>query len=74
MFYSVWLASLFCLVGVYLRLTDPVGTDHPFFPPLGDEEDWPSVTTNYKAINAAFENGDAEGVLGGNAVRILHLK
>ncbi|RAK99456.1 amidohydrolase family protein [Aspergillus ibericus CBS 121593] len=53
------------------------GTDHPFFPPLGDdEEEWPSVTTNYKAIHAAFDtDGDAAaGVLGGNAARILDLK
>ncbi|PWY67170.1 2-amino-3-carboxymuconate-6-semialdehyde decarboxylase [Aspergillus heteromorphus CBS 117.55] len=53
------------------------GTDHPFFPPLGnDDEEWPSVTTNYKAIHAAFDaDGDtAAGVLGGNAARILDLK
>ncbi|OJZ84775.1 hypothetical protein ASPFODRAFT_139198 [Aspergillus luchuensis CBS 106.47] len=53
------------------------GTDHPFFPPLGkDDEEWPSVTTNYKAILSAFESeGDtAAGVLGGNAARILDLK
>ncbi|PYI08999.1 2-amino-3-carboxymuconate-6-semialdehyde decarboxylase [Aspergillus sclerotiicarbonarius CBS 121057] len=53
------------------------GTDHPFFPPLGeDEEEWPSVTTNYKAIHAAFDtDGDAAaGVLGGNAARILDFK
>ncbi|GLB11644.1 hypothetical protein AtubIFM57258_008514 [Aspergillus tubingensis] len=53
------------------------GTDHPFFPPLGeDDEEWPSVTTNYKAIHTAFESvGDtAAGVLGGNAARILDLK
>ncbi|RAH70295.1 amidohydrolase family protein [Aspergillus aculeatinus CBS 121060] len=53
------------------------GTDHPFFPPLGkDDEEWPSVTTNYKAIHAAFE-GEGEtvaGVLGENAARILKLK
>ncbi|BDD55911.1 hypothetical protein MPDQ_003289 [Monascus purpureus] len=54
------------------------GTDHPFFPPLDgkEDEDWPSVTTNYKAINASFGD-DAESVaavLGGNAARILDLK
>ncbi len=52
------------------------GTDHPFFPPLGEESDtWPSVSTNYAAIRGAFEkNGDVvEGILGGNAVKILHL-
>lgn len=55
-----------------------IGTDHPFFPPLDgkEDEDWPSVTTNYKAINASFGD-DAESVaavLGGNAARILDLK
>ncbi|KAL4887414.1 hypothetical protein BJY04DRAFT_2126 [Aspergillus karnatakaensis] len=53
------------------------GTDHPFFPPLDDKEsDWPSVTTNYKAIHATFDEnaGVVEGVLGGNAARILNLK
>ncbi|EPS32481.1 hypothetical protein PDE_07441 [Penicillium oxalicum 114-2] len=53
------------------------GTDHPFFPPLSDEdEQWTSVVTNYKAINKTFEkDGDAvAGVLGGNAIRILNLK
>lgn len=53
------------------------GTDHPFFPPLdGKEEEWPSVTTNYKAIHATFDkDGDAAAaVLGGNAARILDLK
>ncbi|KKK17745.1 hypothetical protein ARAM_001339 [Aspergillus rambellii] len=53
------------------------GTDHPFFPPLSEEEkDWPSVTTNYKAIHAAFDT-EAEAVadvLGRNAARILNLK
>ncbi|KAJ5101826.1 2-amino-3-carboxymuconate-6-semialdehyde decarboxylase [Penicillium alfredii] len=53
------------------------GTDHPFFPPLGEEEqEWPSVTTNYKAIHESFDDDrDAmDAVLGGNAVRILDLK
>ncbi|KAI5840181.1 hypothetical protein DFP73DRAFT_559094 [Morchella snyderi] len=53
------------------------GTDHPFFPPLEGEENqpWLSVTTNYKAINDSFglDRGMAEGVLGGNAVRLLNL-
>lgn len=53
------------------------GTDHPFFPPLNEEDDkWTSVTTNYKAISASF--GEAEdavaAVLGGNAVRVLNLE
>ncbi|KAE8350574.1 hypothetical protein BDV28DRAFT_150816 [Aspergillus coremiiformis] len=53
------------------------GTDHPFFPPLDGKEEWPSVTTNYKAIHAAFgKEGDtaAATVLGENAARILDLK
>ncbi|KAK1141674.1 hypothetical protein N8T08_008772 [Aspergillus melleus] len=54
------------------------GTDHPFFPPLDSKEgqQWPSVTTNYKAINATFDK-DADkvaAVLGGNAARVLNLK
>ncbi|EIT82221.1 putative metal-dependent hydrolase [Aspergillus flavus] len=52
------------------------GTDHPFFPPLDDKEgEWPSVTTNYKAIHATFDKdgGAAGAVLGGNAARILDL-
>lgn len=60
-----------------------LGTDHPFFPPLTneDEEDgggepqWLSVTTNYAAIDAAFAGDKAKSaaVLGGNAVRLLKL-
>jgi aminocarboxymuconate-semialdehyde decarboxylase len=52
------------------------GTDHPFFPPLEEEaKEWHSVSTNYSAIGKAFK-GDkeaADGVLGGNAMRILRL-
>lgn len=54
-----------------------IGTDHPFFPPLKEEDGkWPSVTTNYKAIEDSFhQDKDAvDAVLGGNAVRILDLK
>ncbi|KAJ5279487.1 2-amino-3-carboxymuconate-6-semialdehyde decarboxylase [Penicillium angulare] len=53
------------------------GTDHPFFPPLHDEDEkWPSVTTNYHAISSCFGEKDSESigmVLGGNANRILKL-
>ncbi|KAI9837274.1 MAG: hypothetical protein M1819_000348 [Sarea resinae] len=69
------------------------GTDHPFFPPVAQEEEeeipapakpskWLSVTTNYRAIQAAFPTfhdpdhpnaAAARDVLGGNAVRILRL-
>jgi len=53
------------------------GTDHPFFPPLGEGEGakWASVETNYEAISKALGSGSEEGkaALGGNAVRILRL-
>ncbi|KAJ5587399.1 2-amino-3-carboxymuconate-6-semialdehyde decarboxylase [Penicillium hispanicum] len=53
------------------------GTDHPFFPPLNEkDENWLSVTTNYKAVNESFgeDSAEAAAILGGNAVRILDLK
>ncbi|KAL4930830.1 amidohydrolase family protein [Aspergillus undulatus] len=53
------------------------GTDHPFFPPLDSKEaDWPSVTTNYKAVHATFgtDGHTVADVLGGNAAHILDLK
>ncbi|KAF7504650.1 hypothetical protein GJ744_002004 [Endocarpon pusillum] len=53
------------------------GTDHPFFPPLGAESAaWPSVGTNYAAIQGAFEKDEdiVEGILGGNAIKILGLE
>ncbi|KAL6244070.1 hypothetical protein RBB50_008939 [Rhinocladiella similis] len=53
------------------------GTDHPFFPPLGDEKDskWLSVESNKAAIDGAFpQDQDARRkILGGNAVRVLGL-
>ncbi|KAJ5489020.1 hypothetical protein N7539_003910 [Penicillium diatomitis] len=52
------------------------GTDHPFFPPLNEEDEkWASVVTNYSAIDKSFEqNADAIArVLGGNAIRLLKL-
>ncbi|BFZ60296.1 hypothetical protein YB2330_001332 [Saitoella coloradoensis] len=51
------------------------GTDHPFFPPLeGKEgEKWMSVTTNSAAVQAVLGEEAGEGVMGGNAVRILGL-
>ncbi len=61
-----------------IRFADQsIGTDHPFFPPLDSKEgDWPSVTTNYKAIHATFDTNSemVAEVLGGNAARILDLK
>ena len=62
------------------------GTDHPFFPPLemearGDTRDeeggriWASVQMNVEGVKGAFgeDKEGAEGVLGGNAVRLLGL-
>ncbi|KAJ5678044.1 2-amino-3-carboxymuconate-6-semialdehyde decarboxylase [Penicillium maclennaniae] len=52
------------------------GTDHPFFPPLNEEDEkWASVTTNYKAIQDSFgdNKGSVAAVLGGNAARVLNL-
>ena len=53
------------------------GTDHPFFPPLEeDETEWLSVTLNSKAVKAALgeDKETAEAIMGGNAMRILGLK
>ena len=54
------------------------GTDHPFFPPLGEgEEEWASVRTNMDAVTGGEGGrGDESGsklILGGNAVRLLGL-
>lgn len=53
------------------------GTDHPFFPPLGSDEDgeWESVGLNAEAVNKTLGEGsqEAAGVMGGNAVRVLRL-
>ncbi|PCG95681.1 Amidohydrolase 2 [Penicillium occitanis (nom. inval.)] len=52
------------------------GTDNPFFPPLSEEDaTWPSVTTNYKAIEGTLSTDKeaVNAVLGGNAIRILNL-
>ncbi|KAI4159454.1 MAG: hypothetical protein L6R39_000356 [Caloplaca ligustica] len=46
------------------------GTDHPFFPPLGEEQDqWTSVKTNVDVVRTVFERDEEgmKGVLGGNA-------
>ena len=58
------------------------GTDHPFFPPVGEEEgeegkgEWLSVRTNVEGVREAFGEDEvgAEGVLGGNAVELLGLE
>ncbi|KAI6087503.1 hypothetical protein F4821DRAFT_235959 [Hypoxylon rubiginosum] len=53
------------------------GTDHPFFPPLGSDEqgEWESVTWNAEAVKKALGDGTdaARAVMGGNAVEILRL-
>lgn len=53
------------------------GTDHPFFPPLGADEDgeWESVGLNAEAVEKALgpASDAARGVMGGNAVRVLRL-
>ncbi|KAI4236436.1 MAG: hypothetical protein L6R40_006146 [Gallowayella cf. fulva] len=49
------------------------GTDHPFFPPLGEgAERWASVETNLDAVRGC--EGGAGMILGGNAVELLGLK
>ena len=52
------------------------GTDHPFFPPLEeDETEWLSVTLNSKAVKKTFGDDPktAQAIMGDNAVRILRL-
>lgn len=53
------------------------GTDHPFFPPLGDKSDqWLSVRTNHAAIQGTFgrDKKAVSGILGGNAIKVLGLE
>ncbi|KAJ3193765.1 hypothetical protein HK101_004119 [Irineochytrium annulatum] len=53
------------------------GTDNPFFPPLegGPDARWQSVDSNIKAIKEAYGGveGAVEGVLAGNAAKVLSL-
>lgn len=50
------------------------GTDHPFFPPLRGEKEWPSVTSNVKAVREGLgEDAGIDAVMGGNAARVLNL-
>lgn len=52
------------------------GTDHPFFPPLGDKAGkWLSVESNKEVIDACFEKDQDKKrkILGGNASRVLGL-
>lgn len=53
------------------------GTDHPFFPPLGEDqnEEWLSVKLISQAVNTALA-GDktaAQAIMGGNAIEVLRL-
>ncbi|KAL9943286.1 hypothetical protein ACHAO3_006420 [Verticillium nonalfalfae] len=54
------------------------GTDHPFFPPLGTDEQgtWESVTWNAEAVSNAVgkSSEEADGIMGGNAIRLLRLE
>lgn len=53
------------------------GTDHPFFPPLEQEnEEWLSVSLNTAAVKTVFEGDEKvrEMVMGGNAVEVLELR
>ncbi|EMD40906.1 hypothetical protein CERSUDRAFT_111492 [Gelatoporia subvermispora B] len=51
------------------------GTDHPFFPPLGESAKWKSVVENLEAIDGVWGWGDAEkqAVRGGNALALFDL-
>ncbi len=51
------------------------GTDHPFFPPLGETEKWRSVVENLEALDEVEEwsEEDKAGVRGGNALTLFHL-
>jgi predicted TIM-barrel fold metal-dependent hydrolase len=53
------------------------GTDHPFFPPLDDDErEWPSVTSNMAAMINALGNDEPTGkdLMGYNALRVLGIE
>ncbi|KAI0772018.1 amidohydrolase 2 [Trametes elegans] len=51
------------------------GTDHPFFPPLGETERWKSVVENLEAIDGVWGWTEAEkdAVRGGNALVLFNL-
>jgi predicted TIM-barrel fold metal-dependent hydrolase len=53
------------------------GTDHPFFPPLGGDEqgEWESVMLNAQAVSKAVGEGSREAlaIMGGNAIEVLRL-
>jgi len=53
------------------------GTDHPFFPPVGGEnenEEWESVGLNAKAVIEGVDGDDkVAAIMGENAIKILRL-
>ncbi|TBU23502.1 amidohydrolase 2 [Dichomitus squalens] len=51
------------------------GTDHPFFPPLGESEKWKSVVENLEAIDGVYgwDEADKDAVRGGNAIALFNL-
>lgn len=58
------------------------GTDHPFFPPVGEGADvngvWESVASNDRGVKEAFEETEegeegVRAVMGENAVRVFRL-
>jgi hypothetical protein len=51
------------------------GTDHPFFPPLGEAGKWRSVVENVEAIERVdkWSSEDKEGVRGRNALTLFGL-
>ena len=54
-----------------------LGTDHPFFPPLGEEkeQEWLSVKLNSQAVKAALgaDQAQVEAIMGANAITALRL-
>ena len=52
------------------------GTDHPFFPPLGETEKWKSVVENLEAIDGVYgwDEAEKEAVRGGNAFALFGLE
>ena len=67
------------LLGTYSRSEGSsrmlFGTDHPFFPPLNEEEKWMSVVENLEAIEGVrgWSNEDKDRVRGENAVNLFGL-
>lgn len=64
--------ALQCLLSLVGRDRVVFGTDHPFFPPAGDEEDWTSTLTNYAAM-ADLDADTQTAILHGNAAKLLDL-